>query len=386
MSAQYILVLNAGSSSIKFAVYDEFNSEVAAGALDGIGGDAHLKIGGHATALDGVDHTEALIQILKALADLGLGLQNLSAVAHRVVHGGTKLTRSARITPEVRDIIAECVPLAPLHNPHNLMAIDVIAARAPDLPQFASFDTAFHATNPELAQRYAVPTAIDAIGIRRYGFHGTSYAALARRFEDMTGAALPSRVLAFHLGNGASVCALKHGQSVATTMGYSPISGITMGTRSGDIDANAVLRLADEKGMAETHKLLNHQSGLAGLSGGIADMRDLLENDSPSTQFAIDHFCYWAARHAGSLIMALAGLDAIIFTGGIGENAPDIRSRILAHFSWYKARLDQSANEANETRLHDASSDVSIWRIAADEERQILLDARALLSQSGNTR
>ena len=234
--------------------------------------------------------------------------------------------------------IDRCSALAPLHNPHNLAAITTLARLAPDLPQTATFDTAFHATNPEVAARYALPAQIEARGLRRYGFHGTSYASLVRHMPRLTGAALPKRLLAFHLGNGASICAIRDAQSVATTMGYSPLGGLTMGTRTGEIDGNAVLRLAEEDGIAATQHLLNKESGLRGLSGGLSDMRALLEADTPETRFAVEHFCYWAVRHAGSLIAAMEGVDAVAFTGGIGENAAPIRARIFEGLAWLGTR------------------------------------------------
>ncbi len=358
-----ILVVNAGSSSIKTAVFDIAGAEVARASAEGTG-------------------RAALDDIIDALAAQGVALRDLAAAAHRVVHGGTDLTGAMRITDKVRTDIEACIPLAPLHNPHNLAAIDLITQRAPGLPQYASFDTAFHTSNPEVAKRYALPAEAEALGIRRYGFHGSSYASLVRTFPEATGTALPARVLAFHLGNGASIAALKDGISVATTMGYSPVSGITMGTRAGEIDANAVLRLVEEFGFDRAREILNHQSGLLGLSGHSADMRSLEADDSIKSRFAIDHFCHAAARQAGNLMMAMGGLDAIIFTGGIGENAPNIRAQILQSFSWCRAIVNSKANNGNETKLHDAGSDISIWKIPADEERQIMIDACRVM-QSG---
>ena len=235
-------------------------------------------------------------------------------------------------TPEIRSRIADCARLAPLHNPHNLAAIDDITDRAPGLPQVACFDTAFHATMPELARRYALPRRPETEGIRRYGFHGTSYAAMVRGWRAVTGTDLPRRLLALHLGNGASLCAISEGRSVATTMGYSPVSGTTMGTRTGEIDGSAVLAIAREIGIDATDA--NRQSGLLGLSGLSSDMRTLSASTSDAARFAIDHFCYWAARHAGSMIAAMQGIDAIAFTGGIGENAVDIRNRIATLLAW----------------------------------------------------
>ncbi|UWR48416.1 acetate/propionate family kinase [Phaeobacter inhibens] len=379
-SAADILVLNAGSSSIKFAIFDADLNQRLAGLAEGIGTpQSRLRIADTSRDSQFPTHAEALAAILAALPDHGLDPTQLAAVGHRVVHGGRKLTKPVRITHEIRAEIADCTPLAPLHNPHSLAAIDTMAATAPDLPQFASFDTSFHATNPEVATRYAIPRVEETKGIRRYGFHGLSYASLVRRLPEISGAPLPSRLLAFHLGNGASLCAIRNGQSIATTMGYSPLDGLTMGTRSGGIDANAVLRLVEDNGLDRTKAILNNESGLLGLSGGKSDMRNLMLDPSADSAFAIEHFCYWSLRHAGSLIAAMEGLDAIAFTGGIGENAVGVRARILRGLEWIGARMDVDANHARKSRLHAGSSKVAIWVVEAEEERQIAMDAQTLM-------
>ncbi|MFY1708106.1 acetate/propionate family kinase [Tritonibacter scottomollicae] len=377
-----ILVLNTGSSSVKFAVFDAQLQERLSGVADGIGGAGQLRIGAEREAVALPDHRHALSAVLTRLAHDGIGPEALRAVAHRVVHGGTQLTAPTRITPEVRAQIAACVPLAPLHNPHALSAIDALDHLAPKLPQYASFDTAFHATAPEVAQRYALPPEAEALGLRRYGFHGLSYAALCRRLPEISGTPLPARLLAFHLGNGASICAIEGGQSVATTMGYSPLEGLTMGTRVGTLDANATLRLVEEIGLTQTKTLLNSKSGLAGLSGGLSDMRALEEADTPEARFAIAHFCYWAIRHGHSLIGAMGGCDAIAFTGGIGENADAIRARILAGFSWLGCIPDPHRNAKNAACLTSADSQPSAWIVPAEEERQIAMHARALIADT----
>lgn len=289
------------------------------------------------------------------------------------------MTEAQRITAEVRAEIAACSPLAPLHNPHNLAAIDRLAELVPDLPQFASFDTSFHASNPDVATRYAIPRMQETKGIRRYGFHGLSYSSLVRRLPEISGQPLPSRLLAFHLGNGASLCAILNGRSVATTMGYSPLDGLTMGTRSGGIDANAVLRLVEDNGLERTKAILNHESGLLGLSGGTSDMRKLMLDPSADSAFAIEHFCYWSLRHAGSLIAAMEGVDAIAFTGGIGENAVGVRARLLRGLEWLGVRLNPDANHARRAKLHAETSRVAIWVVPAEEERMIAMDALRLL-------
>jgi acetate kinase len=349
-----ILVVNAGSSSVKLAVFTPDLTRIITGQVTEIGGASRLKLGQMAQAITAQDHTAALQALLAALQRAGHDLAQLTACAHRIVHGGADLTEPARVTPELIAAITACVPLAPLHNPHNLAGISAIAALLPDLPQFASFDTAFHASNPKVATTYALPEAARAKGLRRYGFHGLSYQSLAQAF----GAALPARLLAFHLGNGASICAIRGGLSQATTMGYSPLDGLTMGSRAGQIDGMAVLQLARDHGIDGAARILNQDSGLRAL-GGSSDMAQLLQDDSAAAAFAVDHFCYWAARHAGSMIVAMGGVDAIAFTGGIGENAAPIRERILDHLGFL--------------------GNVPVHVIAADEERQIARDALALM-------
>ncbi|MGR3761678.1 acetate/propionate family kinase [Roseobacteraceae bacterium NS-SX3] len=379
MAGQHILILNAGSSSIKFAVLDGALQEVLAGLAEGIGGSGRLKAGGECRELPLPDHRAALSAVLEALAQQRIAPGSLSAAGHRVVHGGERLTAPAWITPEVLAEIERCTPLAPLHNPHSLSAIATLAGLVPDLPQFASFDTAFHATNPEVAVRYGIPRTDETRGIRRYGFHGLSYASLVQSWPEVTGTTLPKRLLACHLGNGASLCAIREGRSAATTMGYSPLEGLTMGTRAGGIDANAVLHLAEANGITRTRALLNHESGLLGLSGSTPDMRRLLEEDAPESQFAVEHFCYWVLRHAGSMIAAMEGLDAVAFTGGIGENAAPVRARILRGLAWLGLRLDETANAAGAAKLHAAGSAVAAWIVPAAEERQIARCTLALL-------
>lgn len=376
-----ILILNAGSSSIKLTVFDHALKMRLSGVADALGGAACLRIGEQKRALPMADHAAALREIFDALASYGVALDGLSAVGHRVVHGGATLTAPQRITPDIRAEIAACISLAPLHNPHNLAAIDEVARLAPELPQFASFDTAFHASNPAVATHYALPPNLAQRGIRRFGFHGLSYSTLVRNWPAVTKTPLPERVLACHLGNGASLCAIRDGQSVATTMGYSPLAGLTMGTRCGDIDANAVLKLVEEQGLEATRVLLNKGSGLLGLSGHSADMRAVSKHDSPRSAFAVEHFCYWVARHAGSMAAAMDGCDAIVFTGGIGENAVAVRAAIIAHLAWLGAEIDPAHNRMNATRLHVETARMGIWIIKADEEREIARDVVRLMSE-----
>lgn len=349
-----ILVLNAGSSSLRAALFGPDLGALFAAQVSDIAGTGTLTALGQTRPASAPDHQAALHLILSALDQAGHPLATLAAAAHRVVHGGADLTAPARLTPAIIAQIEAAVPLAPLHNPANLAGIRAVAALAPDLPQCVSFDTAFHATNPAVATTYALPETERAKGIRRYGFHGLSYAGLVRAIRP-----LPPRLLALHLGNGASLCAIADGRSVATSMGYSPLDGLVMGSRVGSIDGMAVLRLAQDHGLARAADILNRDSGLRALAG-TNDMRALLARDDAEARFAVDHFCYWAIRQAGSAIAAMRGLDAIAFTGGIGENAAPIRARICDGLAWAGA--------------------VPVHVVKADEERQIARDALSMLS------
>ena len=348
-----LLVVNAGSSSIKLAVFDDRLHPVLAGSVTEIGGAGRLKLGAAVQDCAAADHRAALALMFEAMAGQAVPLSALTAAAHRVVHGGQALVQPCRITPAVIAGIEACVPLAPLHNPANLTAIKALSDLAPDLPQYASFDTAFHATNPEVAVTYALPAADRAQGLRRYGFHGISYAGMVAGL----GADVPRRLLALHLGNGASACAILKGRSVATTMGYSPLDGLTMGTRCGAIDGNAVLRLVELHGAEGAARILNRESGLLAL-GGTNDMRALQLAGTPEAAFAREHFRYWAVRHAGSLIAAMGGLDAIAFTGGIGENDAEMRAAIAAGLAW--------------------AGTVPLLVVQAEEERTIAAEAQSL--------
>jgi acetate kinase len=355
------LIVNAGSSSLKLKVF-EGEQEVAKAFVGEIGPDGHKDA------------------MAEGLAQAGVPVSRVTAAAHRVVHGGSRLTATCRVTPEVIGQIQDCVPLAPLHNPANLVGLQAVAALAPGLPQYAAFDTAFHATNPDVAVTYALPQAERDRGLRRYGFHGISYAALVRVLRQR--GTLPKRLLACHLGNGCSMAAIVNGRSVATTMGYSPLDGLTMGTRSGAIDGNAVLRLAEVHGVEKAGRILNRESGLLGL-GGHSDLRALHVAATPEARFALEHFAYWAVRHAGSMVAAMGGLDAVVFTGGIGENDPAMRKEILSGLAYMGVSSDAKANARNESSLHDAASNVIILVVPADEERQIALEAQAVMAGEG---
>lgn len=381
MTEDPILVVNAGSSSVKAALFSAGETALLAVNVLEVGGAARIRIGSQEHSCAAPDHEAAIRLILEACEARGFPVARLSGAGHRIVHGGPALTQPVILDEATIGAIEACVPIAPLHNPHNLAAIRAMRRRAPDVPQVAVFDTAFHATNPEVALRYAIPASEAARGLRRYGFHGISYASLTVRLPMFLGGSLPARLLAFHLGNGASLCAIREGRSVASSMGYSPLDGLTMGTRSGQIDGNAVLRLAAEHGIEGAARILNHESGLLAL-GGASDMRELHAADTPEARFAIAHFCYWAVRHAGSAIAAMGGLDAIAFTGGIGENDPEVRAHICAGLGFLGVTLDAAANAANAPRI-DAGGLVPVVIVPAAEEAWIAAETRRLIREDG---
>ena len=359
-----ILIVNAGSSSVKAAIFDHDLNALAAGAVSEIGARAEIAAPGRAGLVVAPDHAEALALLIDSFGGLG----RIVIAAHRVVHGGAQLSTPCRITPGVEAAIEAMAEIAPLHNPANLAGIRAVARLAPALPQYASFDTAFHATNPEVALRYALPPEAEALGIRRYGFHGLSYASLVANWQG----ALPRRLLAYHLGNGASACAILDGRSVASSMGFSPLDGLTMGTRAGGIDGNAVLRLAEVHGIEGAGRILNRESGLKGLSS-LSDMRAILRAGTHEAAFARDHFAYWAVRHGGSLIAAMGGLDGVAFTGGIGEHDLGMRGMILDGLAYAGVRHEGGI----------ATGDVVVRVVEAAEERQIAAEALALRAGEG---
>lgn len=357
----WILTLNAGSSSLKFAAYHvHSDKQVISGQIATIGPDAQLMINGGLDSLKADNHAQAVQAVLRELADHP-DLSSVPAIiGHRIVHGGN-LHAAAEISPEVRQEIEAAATLAPLHNPPALAVIDAIKNVLPNVRQVACFDTTFHADNPPEATTLPIPKELRDKGIRRYGFHGLSYASLVRRFSDVTGSLLPRRVLAFHLGAGASLAAIVDGRGVATTMGFSPMDGLVMATRAGAMDAGVILHLMRTEGMGadDLDRLLNRESGLFALSDGNADMKSLLDSDDPAAKFAVEHYCYWSSRHAGSMIATMQGVDGFIFTGGVGENAPQIRERILKRLSW--------------------TGDLPHWVVTADEEGEIATEAENLL-------
>jgi acetate kinase len=388
--AEAILVLNAGSSSLKFTLYGLSGSDLSprvAGNLEELYGAARFRAKGPDGAALGEHrwdaapgHTGALDFLFDWLRSRSDGM-TLAGVGHRVVHGGTQHTAPVRIDPAVLADLETLVPLAPLHQPHNLLPIREIAARDADLPQVACFDTAFHATAPDVSQAFALPAHITDRGVRRYGFHGLSYDYIASRLPHHDPEAAMGRTIVLHLGNGASMCALAQGRSIASTMGFTAVDGLPMGTRSGALDPGVLLYLMQEMGMdaAAIERLLYRESGLLGVSGLSSDMRELLASDAPAARFAVDLFTYRIGREIGSLTAALGGLNALVFTAGIGENSAEIRAMVSARAAWLGAALDPEANAAGGPRISSAASRLRIWVIPTDEEGVIARHTLRLL-------
>jgi acetate kinase len=278
--------------------------------------------------------------------------------------------------------LEKLVPLAPLHQPHNLAPIRALLAAVPDLPQVACFDTSFHRTNPEIAQRFAIPAALHDAGVRRYGFHGLSYEYIASVLAQYDAKAASGKTVVLHLGNGASMCAIEGGRSIASTMGFTAVEGLPMGTRTGSLDPGVILYLMDERKMdaRAVEKLIYNQSGLLGVSGISSDMRTLLASDDPRAKLAIDLYCYRIRREMGSLAGALGGMDAIVFTAGIGENSAEIRTRVCRDASWLGVELDAAANAKGGPRISAAGSRVSVWSIPTNEELMIARHTRRVIA------
>ena len=395
-----IIVLNAGSSSIKFAAFGSDNGisgvpeRLLHGEIDGIGRSARLLAWAHdGSPLSGQSvieaeaeaspqgHAQALSLLFEWLARQ-LPNRTVRGVAHRVVHGGERFTKPVRVTAEVLAQLDALSPLAPLHQPHNLEAIRVITALDPTLPQVACFDTAFHAGQAWVAQAYALPRRIRDAGVRRYGFHGLSYEYIAGELPSHLGAVADTRIVVAHLGNGASMCALHQRRSVATTMGFTALDGLMMGTRCGNLDPGVVMYLASEMhlGPAEIEKLLYQESGLLGVSEISSDMRALEASDDPRAQSAIDLFVHGISRELGGLAASLGGLDALVFTAGIGEHSAAVRRRVCEAAAWLGVELDVSANEAHAPRISTAGSRVSVWVIPTNEELMLAQHAQAVFA------
>lgn len=385
-----LLILNTGSSSVKFALHDETSHDrIAHGAIEGVGRTPSLTLHdgeGRQTLQPDPENPGdmgALIDWLLGVLKAKLGPLDLVGAGHRVVHGGRDFDRPARITDEVMTTLEALCPLAPGHQPYNLTGIRAIAARWPDCPQIACFDTAFHRTRPRHAQLFALPRALSDEGILRYGFHGLSYDHIAGCLPDVLGPErAQDRVIVAHLGSGASLCAMQGGQSVDTTMGFTALDGLMMGTRCGQIDPGVLIHLMREKGMDADalERLLGKESGLQGVSGISSDMRDLLDNPAPEAAEAVALFVHMIQRQIGALTATLGGLDALIFTAGIGERSPVIRSKVMAGLGWLGLQPDEDANAANEPLISTQDSRVAAAMIPTDEEGVIL---RALLDMRG---
>ncbi len=391
--ADAIVVLNAGSSSIKFSLFlvrgDELELEQR-GQIEGIytaaphfvaqdrsGKLAAEKSWGEGSELGHAGALEYLVAHLRA----GLGGDRLTGVGHRVVHGGLEYTKPVRLDSSVLQSLEKFVPLAPLHQPHNLAPIRLLLERLQDLPQVACFDTSFHRSNPEIAQMFALPAELHAQGVRRYGFHGLSYEYIASVLPKFDPKAASGRTVILHLGNGSSMCAVQAGKSIASTMGFTAVEGLPMGTRTGSLDPGVILYLMDQRGMdaRAIEKLIYNQSGLLGVSGISSDMRTLLASDDPHAKLAVDLYLYRIRRELGSLAAALGGLDAVVFTAGIGENAALIRERVCRDAAWVGVELDAAANTKGGPRISTPASRVSAWVIPTNEELMIARHTRALL-------
>jgi acetate kinase len=333
-----ILVLNAGSSSLKFAVYEPQSlAEVLRGQVSGIGTRPRLECGTVRESLPvNINYREGLAILLDWLKKHGVGPEHITGVGHRVVHGGSAFTAPTLIDGQVLATLDSLRSLAPLHLPFGIGVLRDMRTLLPQVKQIACFDTAFHATQPELATRLPLPRVYRDKGYRRYGFHGLNYEHIVQHLPQQTGHALPGRIIAAHLGSGSSMCAIKDGRSVGTTMGFSTADGLVMGTRTGSIDPGVLVALMrDEKlSLDQLEDLLYRRSGLLGLSGISGDMRELLASPKPEAAEAVEYYCNSAARHAASLVPVLGGADAIVFSGGVGENAEPVRTRIMAHLAW----------------------------------------------------
>jgi len=387
--SEVIAVLNAGSSSIKFSlfVFREDQAEIIArGQIEGlytsprfVTKDGEGKVIAEKSWPEGtkLGH-EGAIEHLFGYVRAQFAGHTLRGVGHRVVHGGLEYTEPLRLTPEVLAKLERLVPLVPLHQPHNLAPIKLLLARRPELPQVACFDTSFHRTNPRIAQLYALPPEYADEGVLRYGFHGLSYEYIASVLPEFDPKAASGRTVVLHLGNGASMCAMEQCRSVTSTMEFSSFVGLPMGTRSGVLDAGIILYLIEGRGM-DIHaieKLVYNQSGLLGVSGISSDMRTLLESGESRAKLAIDLFVYRIRREMGSLIAALGGVDALVFTGGIGENSDQIRERICRDAAWLGVELDAEANARRGPCITTHGSKVKAWVIPTNEELMIARHTR----------
>ena len=388
----YALVLNAGSSSLKYAVFQRPAGEEwmvpVRGQIDGLGTSPKFRASDRAGKLiaeetldksvkDGSSALEFLAKWLRSQ----FGAARLLGVGHRVVHGGARFTGPVIVTPQILEELKALIPLAPLHQPHNLAAIETVAARLPGVPQVACFDTSFHRGQPAVAEVVPLPLDVRQKGVQRYGFHGLSYEFIALMLPMVAPDIARARVIVGHLGSGASLCAMKDGRSVDSTFGFTALDGLCMGTRPGAIDPGVVLFLAQQLELSakEIEAILYKRSGLLGLSGISNDMRVLVGNPDPAARLAVDYFVYQAVKQIGALAAVLGGIDGLVFTAGIGENSPEIRRRICEGCRWLGLRLDDEANEKKQARISTPDSAVAAWVIPTNEELMIARHTGALL-------
>ena len=391
----YAVVLNAGSSSLKFCVYRRPEVEAwrmeARGQIDGIGTSARFS------AKDGQERVLADDALGSAVRDGRAALDALATwlrshyggarvlgVGHRVVHGGARYSGPTLITPEVLENLRALIPLAPLHQPHNLAAIEAVSDRLPGVPQVACFDTSFHRGQPAVAELVPLPKEIRSAGVQRYGFHGLSYEYIASVLPAVAPEIAEGRVIVAHLGSGASMCALKNRKSVESTLGFTALDGLCMGTRPGAVDPGVILYLFQglRLSASDVETMLYKKSGLVGISGISNDMRVLLESREPAARLAVDYFVYRAAREIGALAAVLGGIDGLVFTAGIGENSAEIRRRISVASSWLGIDLDEDANAKKGPRISRAGSRVSAWVIPTNEELMIARHTGSILGLS----
>jgi acetate kinase len=390
--SHYALVLNAGSSSLKFCVYHEPKGGswalAARGLMEGIGTAPRLSaknIDGHVLVdqkpetpvRDGRDALQAVASWLKSR----YGGAPVLGVGHRVVHGGAQYASPTMVTPEVMTELRRLIPLAPLHQPYNLAAIEAVSERLPGVPQVACFDTGFHRSQPAVADVIPLPRELTRAGVQRYGFHGLSYEYIASVLPQVAPEVAGGRVIVAHLGSGASLCAMKGGRSIDNSLGFTALDGLCMGTRPGSLDPGVVLYLFQTLGMdaRQVETILYKKSGLLGISGISSDMRDLEASGEPSARLAVDYFVYRAVKEIGALAAALGGIDGLVFTAGIGENSPEIRRRICESSAWLGIDLDAAANTGKRTRISTASSRVGVWVIPTNEELMIARHTALLL-------
>ncbi len=392
----YALVFNAGSSSLKFCVYRRPAEDTwrldARGQIDGIGTSPRLTAkddAGGSVADEKLDASvrdgRAALGVLAGWLRARYGGSRVLGVGHRVVHGGAKYAGPCIVTPAVLDDLRGLVPLAPLHQPYNIAAIEAVSEKLPGVPQVACFDTSFHRGQPAVAELVPLPKAIRDAGVQRYGFHGLSYQYIASRLPAVASDIADGRVIVAHLGSGASLCAMKARKSMDSTLGFTALDGLCMGTRPGSLDAGVILHLFQTMGWsaADVEKLLYKQSGLIGISGISNDMRDLLTNPDPAARLAVDYFVYQAAKHIGALASVLGGVDALVFTAGIGEHSAEIRHRICEASAWLGVTLDSGANAGHGPRISTSGSRVSAWVVPTNEELMIARHTGALLGISG---